>query len=167
MHGADEVIPRLARGQLANPLFLAGQVIHFQPETDDERGVFALRAADFFHVLIKLIGAHPPVVEIITTHRRVIGETDLGESERDGLRGIIRRLADRMAAKRRVHVIISRQRHGRSLEASGAGEKAETLKAETPKTRRERVRQKKFLNVSSSRGPARAERRRPTALVVC
>ena len=48
MHGADEVIPRMARGQFANPFLLAGQVIHFETKTDDQRGVLALRTTETF-----------------------------------------------------------------------------------------------------------------------
>ena len=119
MHGADEVIPRMARGEVANPFLLAGQVVHFETEADDETGMVALRAAHARHVVVELIGAHPPVVEIIAPHGRMIGEADFLQSQGDGVRGVLGRLAHRVAAERRVHVVISRQRHGRSVEAAG------------------------------------------------
>jgi hypothetical protein len=43
------------------------------------------------------------------------GETDLGQPDGDGTLCIFNRLAGRVAAERRVHVIIGGQRHAASL----------------------------------------------------
>ena len=62
-------------------------------------------------ILVELGGLHAPVVEVVARHRAVVGEADLLEAEPDGLRRQFRRLARGVAAKRRVRVIICRQRH--------------------------------------------------------
>ena len=59
----------------------------------------------------KVAEGHAPVVEIIALHRRVIGESDLRQAKRHGVGRVFRRLAHRMVAERRVHVIIRRQLH--------------------------------------------------------
>ena len=41
-----------------------------------------LRPPHFFHVFVQLIEAHPPVVEIIPAHGRMIAEADLAQAER-------------------------------------------------------------------------------------
>ena len=115
MHAADEIIPRMPRGQLADPILVAGQIIHFQREADGELRKGFLRPPDFGDVFIKLPVEHPPAVEILLRHRRMVGKADLRQTQRDGLAGIIHRLARRVAAERRVHVQIGRQRHGRSF----------------------------------------------------
>ena len=115
MNGADEVIPRMTCGEFADPLFVAGQVIDFEGEFDGELGELALGVADFADVFVELIGAHAPIVEVVARHRGVVGESDLGEAEFDGARGILCRLARGVAAERRVHVIIWRQSHERSV----------------------------------------------------
>ena len=70
------------------------------------------RAADLGDVLVELIGAHPPVVEIVAAHRGMVGEADFFQAKFRGVRGILDRLADGVPAERRVHVIISRPVHG-------------------------------------------------------
>lgn len=46
MHRANQVIPGMAGGQIANPLFLSRQEIHFHGQPDGERRMLALRLAD-------------------------------------------------------------------------------------------------------------------------
>jgi hypothetical protein len=72
----------------------------------------ALRQPNLLHVFVELTIKHAPVIEIVTRHRRVIRETDFGETEGHCATRIIHRLAAGVAAQRRVHVIIRRQLHG-------------------------------------------------------
>ena len=102
----------MPRGEIADPILVAGQIINFEAKADGELWELALRPADFFNVFVELAIEHAPVIEIITLHRRVIRETDFGEPEFHTTTRIIHRLAAGVAAKRRVHVIIRRQLHG-------------------------------------------------------
>ena len=68
-----------------------------------------LHFADFGDVFVQFTGVHPPVVEIIPGHGRMIGEADFLETQFQGASDIFLRLAGRVAAKRRVHVIIRGQ----------------------------------------------------------
>ena len=102
----------MSRGEIANPILVAGQIIHLHREADGELRELALRPADFLHVFVELPIEHAPVIEIIARHRRVIGETNFGETQLHGAAGVIHRLAAGVAAERRVHVIIRRQLHG-------------------------------------------------------
>ena len=81
MHRADEIIPRMPRGQFANPFFVAGQIIHLERQADGELWKFLLRPADFGDVFIELVGAHPPVVEVVLPHRRMVGEADFRQTD--------------------------------------------------------------------------------------
>src|SRR6185295_1643929 len=81
MDRADEIIPGMAGGKMANPVFVAGDVIDFEPELDFELGIFPLRAPDFFNVFVELIEAHAPVVEIVPLHRAMVGDTDFGKAD--------------------------------------------------------------------------------------
>ena len=106
----------MPRGQVTNPVLVAGQIIHFERKPDGELRKIPLRLADFFDVFIQLRGIHPPVVKIVARHWRMVGEADLGQSEGNGVFCVFGRLAGGMAAERRVHVVIWRQRHGVSFE---------------------------------------------------
>ena len=81
MHRADEIIPRMARGEVANPVFVAGQIIHFEREADGQLRKILLYPADFGNVLVQFVGIHPPVIKIVLRHRRMIRKTDFLESE--------------------------------------------------------------------------------------
>jgi len=107
MHRADEVIPRMPRGEFADPVLVAGQVIHFQREPDGELWKILLRLADLFDVFVQLNLIHPPIVKIVLPHRRMVGEADLVQSDGDSVFRILNRLAGRVAAERRVHMIIA------------------------------------------------------------
>ena len=111
MHGADEVVPGMARGQVANPVFVAGEVIHLQGELDDEVGMVAAGLLDAGDILVEVGGLHAPVIKVIPRHGAVVGEADFLEAEPDGLRRQFGRLARGVAAQGRVHVVICRQRH--------------------------------------------------------
>ena len=121
MHGADQIVPGMARGQFANPVFVTGQVINFEGKLDGEPGMIAPGLADLFHVFIQLIKAHPPIIKVIPAHGRVIREADLPEAELRRARGILRRLAHGVSAERRVHVIVSGPAHGDKIAEVGAG----------------------------------------------
>lgn len=108
MDGADEVIPRMTSGELANPIFVAREVIDFEGEFDFELGDIALGLADFFDVFIELVEAHAPVIEIVAIHGAVIGEADFAEADLGGVGGIFAGLAGGVLAERRVHVVIRR-----------------------------------------------------------
>src|ERR1043166_1323443 len=90
---------------------MAWEIINLQREANRQLGEFPLRLAHFFHILIELIQAHPPVVEIIPRHRRMIGEADLAQPGLECARGQLPRLARRVPAKRRMHVIVSGPSH--------------------------------------------------------
>ena len=66
---------------------------------------------DFGDVFIHVAEMHVPVVKIVADHRVVFAETDFLEADFDSVRGVFDRFADRVPAKRRVHVIISRKAH--------------------------------------------------------
>ena len=102
----------MTSGILKTGILVAGQVIHLQREADGQLRKLFLRAADFGDVFVQLRKIHAPVVEIILTHRRVVGESDFRQAERDGAARVIHRLAGRVAAERRVHMIIGGQLHG-------------------------------------------------------
>ena len=55
------------------------------------------------------------VVEIVARHRAVVGETDLFKPELGRAGGVFERFPHGVPAQRRVHVVISRQRHAPSL----------------------------------------------------
>ena len=116
MDRADEIIPRMPRRQVANPVFVAGQIIHFEREADGQLRKILLHLADFGDVFIEFVGVHPPVVEIILWHRRMIREADFLESKCQRAPDIFLRLAARVAAEWRVHVIIGGQMHRLSVE---------------------------------------------------
>ena len=99
----------MPRGEFANPILVAGQIIHFEREPDGELRKILPRLADFFDVFIQLIQIHPPVVEIVLPHRRVVGEANLRQPDGDGAFCKFDRLAGRVAAERRVHMIIGGQ----------------------------------------------------------
>jgi hypothetical protein len=48
----------------------------------------------------------------------MIGKADFREAGRDSVAGVIHRLARRVAAERRVHVVIGGQRHGGQFQVS-------------------------------------------------
>ena len=112
MHAADEIIPRLPRGELANPIFVAGQVIHFEREADLELWKFFLCAADFGDVFIQLTVRHAPVIEVIAGHGRMVREANFREADFHRVPRVIHWFTRRMAAERRMHMQISGQRHG-------------------------------------------------------
>ncbi len=70
-----------------------------------------LRAAHFLDVFGEFVGVHAPFVKVVAAHGGMVGKSDFRQAERDGAGGIFDRLAACMMAKRRVHVIIGRQRH--------------------------------------------------------
>ncbi len=111
MDRADEIIPRLPRGEIANPVLVARQVIHFERKADGEPRELALRAAHFLDVFIKLMVQHAPVVEVVAAHGRMIGEADFGEAKRKCVSGVIHRFAAGVSTERRVHVVIGRRLH--------------------------------------------------------
>ena len=115
MNRADEIIPWMARGEVPNPVFAAGQIIHFEREADGQLREILLRLADFPDVFVQLIGAHPPIVEIVARHRRVVGKANFIESKFKRAFCIFARLTGCVAAERRVHVVIGGQRHAVSF----------------------------------------------------
>src|SRR5258706_12992095 len=74
--------------------------------------MIALGFANFLHVLAQLIESHPPIIEVVLAHRRMIAETNFLQPDRQRPRRILGRFAGSMAAKRRMHVIISGPAHG-------------------------------------------------------
>ena len=112
MHRADEIIPRMPRGEFADPILVTGQIIHFEREADGQLRKILLRLADLGDVFVELVGVHPPVVEIVLRHRRMVGEADFRQADGQRARGVFARLAGRVPAKRRVHVIIGGPLHG-------------------------------------------------------
>jgi len=69
MHRTDEIIPGHARGEFADPILVAGQVIHFEREPDGELRKRLLREPDLGNVFIELRKIHPPVVKAVAPHR--------------------------------------------------------------------------------------------------
>ena len=108
----------MPRGEVADPVFLAGQIVHLQREADGELRVAFLREPDLGHVFIELGIAHPPVIEVVAGHGRMVGEADFRKA--GGVRDarIIHGLANRMAAERRVHVQVGGKLHRRSVRLS-------------------------------------------------
>ena len=115
MHRADEVIPGRARCEILDPVLMAGDVIHLQPQTDGERRMIPPRLLDLRHIGIEVTQQHAPVIEIIARHRIMLRETNLREAELDRLGGQFRGRALRVAAQKRVHVIIRRRIHARKM----------------------------------------------------
>ena len=111
MHRADQVVPGMPRRQLTNPVLVAGEVIHFQRQLDDQPGVIAPRPGYLLDVSIHIAEQHSPVVEIIARHWTVFRKSDFLQTQFDGLRRVLRRFPHRVATERRVHVIIGWQRH--------------------------------------------------------
>ena len=108
MDGADEVIPGVTVGEVPNPVFAAGQVIHLEAKLDDKVGMVVAGMLDTGDILVEFGGPHAPIVEVVLRHRGVVGEADLLQAEADGLRRQFGRLASRVTTERRVHVIIGR-----------------------------------------------------------
>ena len=54
MHRADEIIPRMPRRKVADPVLVTGQIIHFQRQPDGQLGKILLRLADFGDVFVQL-----------------------------------------------------------------------------------------------------------------
>ena len=111
MDRTNQIIPRVALGQRANPLFLPREVIHFQAELDLQLGEIPLGLADFFHILIQLAKTHPPIIKIVLLHRGMIREANFRQANLQRLRRILRRFAGSVAAKRRVDMVICWQSH--------------------------------------------------------
>ena len=117
MNRTDQVIPRMPRRQIPNPILHAGNKIHFQRQLDGELGMVLTRLLHVFHVMVQVPLVHVPIVKIIPWHRVVLGKPDLGDPQPDRFRRILGRVANRMMAERGVHVIIGRQSHGRKVRA--------------------------------------------------
>ncbi len=115
MHGANEIIPRMTRGQFANPFLLAWQIINLKREPNRKLWKLLPRVAHLLDVFIQLIETHTPVVKIIPPHRRVVRETDFRKAEFEGAPGVIHGFAGCVTAKRRVHVQVGRKSHGLSF----------------------------------------------------
>ena len=113
MDGADEVIPRVTRGQVPHPIFVAGEVIHFQGELDDEVGMVAAGLIDLGDVGFEVGGLHAPVVEVVAGHGIVVREADFLEAKPDSLRRQFSRFTRSVAAEGCVRMIICGQRHAR------------------------------------------------------
>ncbi len=113
MDGADEVIPRVAGGQVLDPVVEVGQVIDFEGQADGQVGMIAAGLFNGGDVSIEVGLGHPPIVEVIARHRGVVGEPDFGEADLAGVGGVIGGGTDGMPAERRVQVIVGRQRHAR------------------------------------------------------
>ena len=90
MDRADEIVPGMARGQFANPGFLAGNKINFHGQFDGQPRVIATSLLAFFNVFIKICLKHVPIIPIIPRHGVVFGKADFGETERERL-GVPRR----------------------------------------------------------------------------
>ena len=108
MHGADEIIPRMQRGEFADPFLLAGQIIPFERELDGEPGKILLRLTDFRDVFREADAVHAPEVEIVLAHGRMVGEANFREAHGDGARGVFGRLTRCVMSQRGVHVVVSR-----------------------------------------------------------
>ena len=101
----------LPEGQVADPVFVAGDEIDFHGQLNRQLRVIAAGLLNFGDVLSEVLVAHVPIIPVIARHRIVLRETDLGKAQLDRLRRQINRIAHRVAAQARVHVIISRKRH--------------------------------------------------------
>ena len=88
MHGADEIVPGMARGELADPRLVPRQIIHLEGQTDGELRELFPGEADLGDVFIELIGPHTPVVEIVLAHGGMVGKANLGEAEFHGAAGV-------------------------------------------------------------------------------
>ena len=58
----------MARSEFANPVFLAGQIIHFEGEFDGELRMVAAGFADALDIVVELVEAHAPIVEVVAAH---------------------------------------------------------------------------------------------------
>ena len=99
MDGADQVVPRMPRRQLANPLFVPGQIIDFQGDADVQVLVVSTRLFDLLDVLVEVAEEHAPVVKVIPRHGTVFGEADLRQAQLDRLSGVLAGFADRVMAQ--------------------------------------------------------------------
>ena len=106
MNGADEVIPRMAGGEVADPIFVARDVIDLKSELDIKLRKIAAGFVHLVDVFIELIEPHAPVIKIVAIHGTMIGHTDFAQAEFYRLSGIFGGFADCMLAEGRVHVII-------------------------------------------------------------
>ena len=107
--------------------FMSGDTGGYTDKDLHEMGAAAVlckpfRLAEISQVLLDLAGdaaatssrlEHVPIVPIIARHRIMFGEADFSQAQLDRLRGQIGGVADRVAAKAGVHVVVSRQRHDR------------------------------------------------------
>ena len=96
MDRADEIVPRMPAGQFPDPILLARQVVDFKREPDGQFRTIALRLADALNVFFELVEPHPPVVEIIRPHRRMVAEADFLQAKSGGAPGVVHRFADRV-----------------------------------------------------------------------
>src|SRR5436305_4637934 len=111
---------------------MSGKVIDFERELD-----FKLRKSvpcefDLFDVRGQFRYLHAPVVEVVARHRTVVGKAYFFETKLSRARSQIDRLADCMAAERRVHVIVGRQSHRRVLTGTGLCRNSEPRLAAAP-----------------------------------
>jgi len=114
MNGPDEIIPGMAPRQFPNPVLAPRQIIHLQPQLDDQLRMIPPRPLDPRHIFAQLAGLHAPVVKVVPRHRPVIGKANFRQTQLPRLRGILPRLAGGMAAERGMHVIICGQNHART-----------------------------------------------------
>src|SRR2546425_13067511 len=97
--------------QVANPDFVAGNVIDFESQLDGKTGMIGSGLADLLRIFVHVAKRHAPVIEVIARHRRVLGKADLGNAEFNRPRGVFSRLARRVVAQRGVHVVVRGQGH--------------------------------------------------------
>lgn len=72
MHRADQVIPFVPVGKVANPILMAGQEIDFESERNTNDREIRSRACDEFDVLVQFGQSHSPVIEPVCLHGAVI-----------------------------------------------------------------------------------------------
>ena len=54
--------------QVADPLLMAGEVVHLQRQSDPQVGSVPLRLPHRLDVFIQLIQPHSPVIEVVVRH---------------------------------------------------------------------------------------------------
>ena len=111
MYGSDKIIQLVARSQIGDPGFTASQPVAFQPGTDRDPAVrVGLGSIDPVEILGQLPLEHPPIIKRFGNRRSMIGDPVFIQAGGDRSIHIRFRFAFRMAAERRMGVIIRRHR---------------------------------------------------------
>ena len=70
---------------------------------------------DLFDVPIYIPLKHPPIIEIVPWHRRMLGKSDLRQANTNCLGSVLRWLPFRVATEGGMHVIVRWYPHGQKL----------------------------------------------------